>query len=204
MVIADAGEGHPDELDTAELLAQDHQTDDHRPGAGLGHGDGGDRHGADADGRRERHEGGGVEDARERCAAPERPRQHQPPASSSAPGRARPSCPPGRSAASATGGSARRLDEEEQRAGEESRGEQRPAARRRHGGARAAPSQARAALSFGARSTEAIRPPATASGRPINASVGSVSPSAMALTAAKPPASDPSGVTTERLPVEAP
>ncbi len=57
---------------------------------------------------------------------------------------------------------------------------------------------------LGAFSTDAMRPPATASGRPISARVGSDSPPTMATTATKPPASEASGVTIERLPVTRP
>ena len=58
--------------------------------------------------------------------------------------------------------------------------------------------------SAGAFSTEASRPPATASGRPIIAGVESASPPMTAITATMPPASDASGVTIERLPVTRP
>ncbi len=50
----------------------------------------------------------------------------------------------------------------------------------------------------GARSTDAISPPSTASGRPTQAIGGSDSPNKIAMRAAKPPASEPRGVTTER------
>ena len=56
----------------------------------------------------------------------------------------------------------------------------------------------------GAFSTDASRPPATASGRPIIAGVVRGSPPTTAMTATSPPASEASGVTIERFPVTRP
>ena len=82
---------------------------------------------------------------------------------------------------------------------------------RRWSAAPASPAPPLRAVSAGANtsspavfSTDAIRPPATASGRPIRASVESGSPMMMVITATKPPASEASGVTMERLPVTRP